>query len=113
MRKQLDFLPGAPLHPSLFGPHSEAIARRSFAEPVRSFRRNAGAGLKASVAGREIWMGSAAWLGMRKWSSRTRHRPTIGSVVHVAINGQYRGALCSPVPCARRRATAVASFREL
>jgi cation transport ATPase len=43
----------------------EAIARDHFPEPVRSFLETAGCGMEGSVAGHEIWMGSAAWLESR------------------------------------------------
>lgn len=43
----------------------EAIARQHFPEPVRSFLETPGCGMEASVAGQEIWMGSAAWLASR------------------------------------------------
>ncbi len=66
----------------------EAIARDHFPEPVRSFVETTGCGMEGNVAGHEIWMGSTAWL-----SSRNVLSPTVapGSVVHVAIDGQYRG----------------------
>ncbi|MEK7685936.1 MAG: HAD-IC family P-type ATPase [Verrucomicrobiota bacterium] len=43
----------------------EAIAREHFPESVRSFLETAGCGMEGSVAGHEIWMGSAAWLVSR------------------------------------------------
>ena len=85
----------------------EAIKRDHFPEPVRSFLETPGCGMEGSVAGHEIWMGSAAWLESRdvetessSFSSsssvgdidlRTRTRTKDGSVVHVAIDGKYRG----------------------
>jgi Cu+-exporting ATPase len=87
----------------------EAIRRDHFPEPVRSFLESAGCGMEGSVAGHEIWMGSAAWLESRGTllSSQEQPRQTAlpgsaaagpadttaiqGSTVHVAINGQYRG----------------------
>jgi Cu+-exporting ATPase len=86
----------------------EAIAREHFPDPVRSFLETAGCGMEGSVAGHEIWMGSAAWLESRGVCSSGRksaHMPSdqeeptnvrcheaSGSTVHVAIDGRYRGA---------------------
>jgi len=39
--------------------------RRTGAEPVKLFAETAGHGMEGRVAGREIWMGSAAWLESR------------------------------------------------
>jgi Cu+-exporting ATPase len=87
----------------------EALKRDYFPEPVRSFLETPGCGMEGSVAGHEIWMGSAAWLESREVAvesfssssstqdndSRTRTKTTtstnVGSVVHVAIDGTYRG----------------------
>jgi Cu+-exporting ATPase len=43
----------------------DAIARDHFPEPVRSFLETAGCGMEGTVAGHEIWMGSASWLESR------------------------------------------------
>jgi Cu+-exporting ATPase len=93
----------------------EAIKRNYFPEPVRSFLETPGCGMEGSVAGHEIWMGSAAWLESRDVetesssssssvgdtdsNTRTTTRTKEGSVVHVAIDGKYRGhfALMSAV----------------
>ena len=86
----------------------EAIARNHFPEPVRSFLETTGCGMEGSVDGHEIWMGSAAWLESRNVSFTTPHGAQAdsndgaaagashagklqGSVVHVAIDGKYRG----------------------
>jgi Cu+-exporting ATPase len=75
----------------------EAIAREHFPDPVRSFLETAGCGMEGSVAGHEIWMGSAAWLESRG-AERSEppyvgsYRAEGGSTVHVAIDGKYRGA---------------------
>lgn len=83
----------------------EAIARNHFPEPVRSFLETPGCGMEGSVDGHEIWMGSVAWLAERgvcsRQNSETETAATIrppahvgdpgGSVVHVAIDGKYRG----------------------
>ena len=97
-----------------------AIARRYSAEPVRSFLEKAGCGMEGAVAGNEIWMGSEAWLISRNVRLPKSTLPALprsegreaflpegalatpspdgdkgagpsGSVVHVAINGRYRG----------------------
>jgi Cu+-exporting ATPase len=67
----------------------EAIAREHFPEPVRSFLETPGCGMEGSVAGHEIWMGAATWLEGR--GVKVAHAATEGSVVHVAIDGKYRG----------------------
>lgn len=84
----------------------EAIKRDYFPEPVRSFLETPGCGMEGSVAGHEIWLGSAAWLESRnvlcsrrreaaEFGGPTNPSPKAGaqngSVVHVAIDGNYRG----------------------
>jgi Cu+-exporting ATPase len=75
----------------------EAIVHGQGQEPVRSFRETAGCGMEGTVAGNEIWMGSATWLesrGVRSAAlapSECRAPVATGSVVHVAINQKYRG----------------------
>jgi Cu+-exporting ATPase len=68
----------------------EAIKRDHFPETVRSFLETAGCGMEGSVDGHEIWMGSAAWLEGRGVAARAASVGA-GSVVHVAMDGQYRG----------------------
>lgn len=65
----------------------EAIKRDYFPEPVRSFLETPGCGMEGSVAGHEIWMGSAAWFATRNVIAAKLE----GSVVQVAIDGRYRG----------------------
>jgi len=93
--------------------------RADFTEPVRSFVETPGCGIEGVVAGREVLMGSAAWLRTRGIEavgraalSSARCTATLnpatlvdlslrraedsvalpsGSVVHVAIDGAYRG----------------------
>ena len=65
----------------------EAIRREHFAEPVRSFAETPGGGMAGSVAGHEIWMGSAAWLESHGVAVEVAQ----GSVVYVAMDGKYRG----------------------
>ena len=50
----------------------EAIKRTYFPEPVRSFLETPGCGMEGSVAGHEIWMGSATWLATRDVVCRRR-----------------------------------------
>jgi Cu+-exporting ATPase len=69
----------------------EAIARKHFPEPVRSFLETAGCGMEGSVAGHEIWMGSAAWIASRNVQASLQPQ-SLGSTVLVAIDGKYRGA---------------------
>ena len=83
----------------------EALAGEHSGEPVRSFLETPGCGMEGNVGGHEIWMGSAAWLESRgvgqasrlsqtqspKDGDRRDACPTVGSVVHVAIDGKYRG----------------------
>jgi Cu+-exporting ATPase len=69
---------------------AESVEGEPPAQPVRSFCETAGCGIEGIVAGQELWIGSAAWLESRKVtvpSPPTRS----GSMVHVAINGKYRG----------------------
>lgn len=90
-----------------------AIAGKHSPEPVRSFLETTGGGMEGSVAGHEVWMGSAAWLtghGVVGCKRRGDEAHTIsasqpgkletphgvaceekGSVVQVALDGQYRG----------------------
>jgi P-type Cu+ transporter len=69
----------------------EAIAREHFPDPVRSFLETAGCGMEGSVAGHEIWMGSAAWIASRNVQVPLQPQ-SLGSTVHVAVDGKYRGA---------------------
>lgn len=77
----------------------EAVARQHFPEPVRSFLETAGCGMEGSVAGHEIWMGTAAWLSRRNAVCSDTGAPAVGtpeirpagSHVHVAIDGRHRG----------------------
>lgn len=66
----------------------EAIKHEYFPEPVRSFLETPGCGMEGSVAGHEVWMGSAAWLATRNVVVPKLN----GSAVHVALNGKYRGS---------------------
>jgi Cu+-exporting ATPase len=60
------------------------------AQPVRSFSETAGCGIEGIVAGHELWMGSAEWLRSRNVAPPGAPAAS-GSVVHVAVNGHYRG----------------------
>jgi Cu+-exporting ATPase len=67
-----------------------ALGREPAAEPVHSFRETPGCGMEGHVAGREIWMGSAAWLASRNVPPHAASARK-GGVVHVAIDGKHRG----------------------
>ncbi len=69
---------------------AESLTGESPGPPVRSFSETAGCGIEGIVAGREIWIGSAAWLESRKVALPSAPAAS-GSLVHVAINGNYRG----------------------
>jgi Cu+-exporting ATPase len=97
---------------------SEAI-RGTTTDLVHAFVETTGCGMEGRVAGREIWMGSEAWMesrgafGVRRQAKRDaalnaeegkvaseEKAPSplrsagavqMGSVVHVAFDGQYRG----------------------
>ncbi len=72
----------------------DSLAARHYPEAVRSFLETAGCGMEGSVDGHEIWMGSAAWLRSRDVNVAEeggRDAVGSGSVVHVAIDGAYRG----------------------
>ena len=81
-------------------PHSvrvgESLAGERFVEPVQSFLETPGSGIEGQVQGREIWLGSRAWLESRGARAGTQTQPqpdgTEGSVVGVAIDGKFRGA---------------------
>ncbi|MDA7631779.1 heavy metal translocating P-type ATPase metal-binding domain-containing protein [Verrucomicrobia bacterium] len=64
-----------------------------YTEPVRSFSETPGKGVEGRVMDREIWMGSASWM-----SARGAHLPdkisNSGSMVHVCLQGRYRGSFC-------------------
>ncbi len=91
----------------------KALGRTDAAESAESFVETSGKGMEGRVGGREIWMGSAAWLearGVRSAAFTPLHlkdeqalqpstlkrpegrAPVVeGSAVHVAIDGHYRG----------------------
>jgi Cu+-exporting ATPase len=87
---------------------NESLDEGHFPEPVSSFLETPGCGLEGEVDGRAIWLGSRAWLeshgvaaGQASCLSPNSNQsdgerrdacPTKGSVVHLAIDGQYRGA---------------------
>lgn len=83
-------------------PHCLAIADflssfDIYPEPVRSFLETAGKGIEGTVRGREIWMGSAAWLESRQVKFPSEIQRT-GSVVHIAVQGVYRGTFRISAP---------------
>jgi Cu+-exporting ATPase len=69
---------------------TESIGGSLPAQAVRSFYETAGCGIEGIIAGRDFWIGSAAWLESRH--VRLQSPPTTsGSLVHVAIDAHYRG----------------------
>lgn len=66
-----------------------ASLRADFTEPVRSFEEKAGCGIRGVVSGRELLVGSAAWL--RTCGMEIPDHPLSGSVAHVAVDGTHRG----------------------
>jgi Cu+-exporting ATPase len=75
-------------------PHAVRIAKsmegERGAQTVLCFSETAGGGMAGIVGGREIWIGSAAWLKSRNVKAATPPA-TAGSAAHVAIDGNYRG----------------------
>lgn len=67
-----------------------AIAVNHFPDTVWSFLETAGCGMEGQVNRQEIWMGSAAWLQSRGLNTQSTAAEG-GSIIHVAVNGQYRG----------------------
>jgi Cu+-exporting ATPase len=61
-----------------------------FTEPVRSFSETPGCGIEGLIDGREIMIGSAAWLETRAVAA-AQGAALHGSVVHACIDGEYRG----------------------
>jgi Cu+-exporting ATPase len=55
-----------------------------------TFKEYPGQGLEGDVAGREVWLGSAAWLAARGVAVPQGARAG-GASVHLAIDGVYRG----------------------
>lgn len=58
--------------------------------PVRSFVETPGCGIEGLIAGRELWIGSSAWLVSRRVVVPAATHIS-GSQVHVSIDGRYRG----------------------
>lgn len=73
---------------------ASGLTAEDFTEPVLSFVETAGCGIEGTVGGRELWMGSTAWLesrGVRELRRPDGRDPSQGSVVRLAIDGTYRG----------------------
>ncbi len=92
---------------------SGSLSREQFSGPVRSFHETTGGGIEGCVNGHEIFVGSAIWLQSRleeaSPASCLSPNPLVppsnaGSVVHVAIDGKYRG--CFALASALRPETA-------
>ncbi len=67
-----------------------ATAEAARPAPVEAFRETPGSGLEARVGGRELCLGSAAWLAARGVSVPADPSGG-GSRVHLAVAGTYRG----------------------
>jgi Cu+-exporting ATPase len=75
-------------------PHAARIVKllegKGPAQAVRSFGETAGCGIEGIVGGHEIWLGSGGWLKTRNIRVPLQAAPS-GSLVHVVIDGEYRG----------------------
>ncbi len=103
----------------------DATNRGEASAPLSYFEETPGCGLEGSIAGREIWLGSSAWLQSRAVSGLPRRTGSVGvcgdlqagnenarsgeparlssgsaSAVHAAIDGRYRG--CFVIESLRR-----------
>lgn len=76
-------------------PHSMRIAEslNGNALDVRSFAETVGCGLHANVNGRQILIGSGAWLRAHEIAIPNRQ---LGMCAHVAIDSNYRGVFLLP-----------------
>jgi Cu+-exporting ATPase len=73
---------------------SEHLAGRHFPEPARGFLETPGCGIEGSVQGREVWLGSRAWLESRSvtcCASSPGEAACRGSEVWLALDGRCRG----------------------
>jgi Cu+-exporting ATPase len=77
------------IHPAAVG-IGQALSSSASIEEVHFFQEHTGCGIEGYVAGHEIWMGSKSWLQGRHVHVPERDQPA-GSVVHVAVDGIYRG----------------------
>lgn len=74
---------------------SDTLAGKHFPEPVRGFLETPGCGIEGQVQGREVWLGSRAWLTTRGVTCPPAPRPggeLAGSEVWLAVDGHCRGA---------------------
>lgn len=68
---------------------SEALANGHVPPPVDAFTETPGRGIAGRVAGHEVRLGSADWVGANGSAPEINGA---GAAVHVAIDGRYRGA---------------------
>jgi len=81
---------------------TESLAANGLALPVNSFHETPGCGIEGTIQGHAILIGSRTWLESRKACTRPRDEsdltnltsppPHVGGQVHVAIDGNHRGA---------------------
>ena len=69
---------------------THALGSRRASLPEQAFAENSGQGIEGTVEGREIWIGSAAWLASRG-TILDREAVPAASGVQVAVNGRHRG----------------------
>ncbi len=77
-------------------PHSarinESLGNRYLPETVANFRETVGCGIEGKIDTHELLLGSRAWLQSRGVSADPSVNSADGGTVHLAIDGQYRGA---------------------
>ncbi|MBT5927613.1 MAG: HAD-IC family P-type ATPase [Verrucomicrobia bacterium] len=78
-------------HPHCLAISSHLTSSDFYPEPVRSFLETAGKGVEGQVLEKEIWMGSAGWM-ISRGVEMPEEIKLAGSMVHVALQGQYRGS---------------------
>jgi Cu+-exporting ATPase len=72
------------------------LNKRDEAEAASSFREEPGGGIAGTVDGHEVLLGSQIWLRRQGICYPEQSRQAAGSVVHVAIDGEFRGVFLLP-----------------
>jgi len=93
----LDSLARHSTHPHCLSIASFLSEFNVYPEPVRFFFETSGKGIEGTVCGMEIWMGAAAWLESRQVNLPDDMERQV-SVVHVAVQGVYRGSFRMTAP---------------